>query len=124
LPRLLASHRHGQPAPGTGSVLGQGRAAVGAVGEDAMLTLVPEHCREIVLLAAHCDDLPIGAGGTLLELCRARPGLRVAALVLSVLDLLDGRLHDHWERVKLALEVLWRRCEPYLVLASAPLDAH
>ncbi|WP_055479098.1 PIG-L deacetylase family protein [Sphaerimonospora mesophila] len=115
-----------------------------------MLTLVPEHCREILLLAAHCDDLPIGAGGTLLELCRARPGLRVTALVLSgggtgreaeeraalpafcpkaeldltVLDLPDGRLPGHWERAKAALEDLRRRCDPDLVFAPAPHDAH
>ena len=28
----------------------------------------------IVAVGAHCDDIAIGAGGTLLALCRARPG--------------------------------------------------
>ncbi|MGW3731243.1 PIG-L family deacetylase, partial [Streptomyces sp. NPDC000851] len=37
----------------------------------------------IVAVGAHCDDIAIGAGGTLLTLCRARPGIRVDALVLS-----------------------------------------
>ena len=37
----------------------------------------------IVAVGAHCDDIAIGAGGTLLAMCLARPGLRVDALVLS-----------------------------------------
>src|SRR5262245_25567793 len=39
--------------------------------------------RSVVVLGAHCDDIAIGAGGTLLTLCDANPGLRVDALVLS-----------------------------------------
>jgi LmbE family N-acetylglucosaminyl deacetylase len=112
-----------------------------------MLRLRP---REILLLGAHCDDLPIGAGGTLLELCRAHPGVRVTALVLSgggtareaeehaalaaftpkaeldltVLDLPDGRFPAHWERAKEALEAVRRRCDPDVIFAPAPADAH
>lgn len=37
----------------------------------------------IVAVGAHCDDIAIGAGGTLLTVCLARPGVRVDALVLS-----------------------------------------
>ena len=37
----------------------------------------------IVVVGAHCDDIAIGAGGTLLTICLARPGIRVDALVLS-----------------------------------------
>lgn len=54
-----------------------------------MRSLVPDAVDELVLLAAHCDDIPIGAGGTVLTLCRGRqdlgavPALRVRALVLS-----------------------------------------
>jgi len=54
-----------------------------------MRALVPDVLDELVLLAAHCDDIAIGAGGTVLTLCRAHrdPGaarpLRVRALVLS-----------------------------------------
>ena len=48
-----------------------------------MRALTPEALDELVLLGAHCDDIPIGAGGTVLTLCRARPGLRVRALVLA-----------------------------------------
>lgn len=115
-----------------------------------MLRLLPERCEEILLLAAHCDDIPIGAGGTLLELCRANPGVRVTALVLSgggtvreaeeraalaafcpkaeiglrVLDLPDGRLPANWERAKEALEEVRRGCSPDLIFAPVATDAH
>ncbi|MFC4058782.1 PIG-L deacetylase family protein [Planomonospora corallina] len=115
-----------------------------------MLRLLPERCARILLLAAHCDDVPIGAGGTLLELCRAQPEARITALVLSgggtaredeeraalaafcpkaeldvtVLDIPDGRLPAHWDRAKQALEEVRRRCDPDVVFAPAPHDAH
>lgn len=104
----------------------------------------------IVAVGAHCDDIAIGAGGTLLTLCRARPGLRVDALVLSgggsdrereeqaaltafcpgadlrltVLKLPDGRLPARWEEAKSAVEELRARTEPDLVLAPRAEDAH
>jgi LmbE family N-acetylglucosaminyl deacetylase len=115
-----------------------------------MLQLLPQRCTEVLLLGAHCDDIPIGAGGTLLKLCQANPGLRVAAAVLSgggslreeeeraaleafcpkaelevvVLDIPDGRLPTHWERAKHILEELRTTCEPDLVLAPSSHDAH
>ncbi|MFG2545275.1 PIG-L deacetylase family protein [Streptomyces sp. NPDC048594] len=104
----------------------------------------------IVAVGAHCDDIAIGAGGTLLTLCRARPGVRVDALVLSggggereqeeqaaldafcpgadlrltVLKLPDGRMPAHWEEAKAAVEELRERTEPDLVLAPRTDDAH
>jgi LmbE family N-acetylglucosaminyl deacetylase len=122
---------------------------MGRVGV-TVLQLLPRRCDEILLLGAHCDDVPIGAGGTLLEICRANPGARVTALVLSgggtvreaeersalaafcpkaeldlaVLDLPDGRLPANWERAKEALEQLRRRCDPDLVFAPVASDAH
>jgi LmbE family N-acetylglucosaminyl deacetylase len=107
-------------------------------------------CRELLLLGAHCDDIAIGAGGTVLELARANDNLRVRALVLSggggpreaeeraalaafcpkaelevtVLDIPDGRLPVHWERAKEALEAVRRECDPDLVFAPSPHDAH
>ncbi|HET9258410.1 MAG TPA: PIG-L deacetylase family protein [Pseudonocardiaceae bacterium] len=115
-----------------------------------MRLLVPERVEHLLLLGAHCDDIAIGAGGTLLSLCDAHPGLRVTALVLTgggtpreaeermaltafcakadveitVLDLPDGRIPAHWERAKHAVEELRRRVNPDLVLAPAPHDAH
>jgi LmbE family N-acetylglucosaminyl deacetylase len=115
-----------------------------------MRALRPDVLDRVVLLGAHCDDLAIGAGGTLLTLCRSRPGLQVDALVLTgggtpreaeehaalqafcpgaelkltVLDLPDGRFPAHWERAKLAVEELRARTEPDLVLAPHAGDAH
>ena len=115
-----------------------------------MRALRPESLDELVLLAAHCDDIPLGAGGTLLTLCRSRPGLRVRALVLSgagtpredeeraalaaftpgadlavtVLDMPDGRLPTHWEWAKEQLEAFRRTCEPDLVLVGHRGDDH
>lgn len=107
----------------------------------------------VVLLGAHCDDLPIGAGGTLLELCRRRPGLRVDALILTgagtpreaeeraalaafcpgaelsveIHGFPDGRLPGQWAEVKAAVSQFRRALgepEPGLVLAPHAADAH
>ena len=105
----------------------------------------------LVLLGAHCDDIAIGAGATVLALCRAHPGLDVHALVLSgggtpredeeraalaafcpgttprvtVLDVPDGRLPTHWERAKEELEGFRRSAsDPDLVLAPSRHDDH
>lgn len=115
-----------------------------------MLSLLPERLDELLLLGAHCDDIAVGAGGTLLELCRAHPGTRVTALVLTgggslreeeeraaltafcpgarlqiaVLDLPSGRLAARWERVKDVLDDLRRRTEPDIILAPARQRIH
>lgn len=105
---------------------------------------------EIAVLGAHCDDIAIGMGGTLLTLCRRRRGLRVHALVLSgggtpreaeersalaafcpdaelavtVGDLPDGRAPQHWDRIKDALRVFRGTCDPDVVFTTQPRDAH
>ncbi|MFE0700856.1 PIG-L deacetylase family protein [Streptomyces sp. NPDC058872] len=115
-----------------------------------MIRLGAGSLNRIAAVGAHCDDLAIGAGGTLLTLCLARPGLRVDALVLSgggsereeeeraalaafcpgaelhltVLKLPDGRLPAHWEEAKAAVEELRGRTDPDLVLAPRTDDAH
>ena len=115
-----------------------------------MLSLLPERLDRMLLLGAHCDDIAIGAGGSLLELCRAHPGVAVSALVLTgggslreeeeraalaafcpgaqldiaVLDMPDGHVPTRWERAKLALEELRARGEPDLIFAPSPHDAH
>jgi LmbE family N-acetylglucosaminyl deacetylase len=104
----------------------------------------------VAALAAHCDDLAIGAGGSLLTVCSARPGIQVDALVLSgggteredeeraalaafcpgadlrvtVLKLPDGRLPAHWEEAKAAVEELRARIDPDLLFAPWRGDAH
>lgn len=106
--------------------------------------------RSVVVLGAHCDDIAIGAGGTLLTICESTPGIRVDALVLSgggtdredeenaalrafcpgadldvtVHKLPDGRLPAHWDEAKNALEELRQRTNPDLILAPRTDDAH
>jgi LmbE family N-acetylglucosaminyl deacetylase len=106
--------------------------------------------QRVVALGAHCDDIAIGAGGTLLSVCAANPGLRVDALVLSgggtaredeeraalaafcpgadlrvtVLKLPDGRLPAHWDEAKSAVEELRARTDPDVLLAPHRGDAH
>jgi LmbE family N-acetylglucosaminyl deacetylase len=115
-----------------------------------VLTLLPERLDTVVLIGAHCDDIVVGCGGTLLELCRARPGVAVAALTLTgggslreeeeraalaafcpgaqlkitVLDLPLGQLPTRWERVKRGLEDLRSRADPSIVFGPASPDGH
>ncbi|QTD96634.1 PIG-L deacetylase family protein [Streptomyces cyanogenus] len=115
-----------------------------------MIRLGTGPLERIVAVGAHCDDIAIGAGGTLLTLCLARPGLRVDVLVLSgggtdreqeeraalaafcpgadlrltVLKLPDGRLPVRWDEAKAAVEELRGQTEPDLILAPRTDDAH
>ncbi|MBA2310098.1 MAG: PIG-L family deacetylase [Pseudonocardiales bacterium] len=114
-----------------------------------MLSLLPERLDAMLLLGAHCNDIALGAGGSLLELCRAHPGVRVSALVLTgggslreqeeraalgafcpgaqlevvVLDLPAGKVATRWEHVMQALEDLRGRSEPELIFGPSVHDA-
>lgn len=114
------------------------------------MTVLLGSAREIAVVGAHCDDVPIGMGATLLALCRRTPGLKVHALVLSgagterereeesafvafcpdaalrvqILDVPDGRAPSQWNRVKDALAAFRRTCEPDLVFGPHRGDAH
>jgi len=114
-----------------------------------MIELFTGALDEIALVGAHCDDIAIGMGGTLLTLA-ARPGLRVRGLVLSgggtereaeeiealaafcpgadvdvtVLKIPDGRAPAHWDRIKNHLSDFRRSCTPDLVFGPQRADAH
>jgi LmbE family N-acetylglucosaminyl deacetylase len=105
---------------------------------------------EIAVVGAHCDDIAIGMGGTLLTMASAHPDLRVRGLVLSgvgtereneevaalaafcpgadvevtVLDMPDGRAPVHWERIKNHLSEFRRTCNPQVVFGPHRDDAH
>lgn len=105
---------------------------------------------EIAVVGAHCDDIAIGMGGTLLTLAEAEPGLRVRALVLSgggtereaeevdalaafcpgadvrvsVHDVPDGRAPAHWDRIKDLLKDFRGSCDPSVVFGPQRGDAH
>lgn len=115
-----------------------------------MITLAPGNINEIVVLGAHCDDIAIGAGGTLLNLAEANPGMQVRALVmtggnserrheecaalrafcpdakveLAILDLPDGLLPEHCGTVKKELEQIREYSSPDIIFAPNRFDAH
>lgn len=104
----------------------------------------------IAVIGAHCDDIVIGAGATLLQIAHHNPDVVVHALVLAgggtereieeksafaalfpradvrltVADLPDGRLPDHWGSVKRQLAEFRAQCEPDLVLGPQRRDYH
>lgn len=125
--------------------------AVGAAGgTDGVIALRPPAVERVVAIGAHCDDIAIGAGGSLLALCSARPGVRVDALVLagggtereaeertalaafcpgadlrvSVGKIPDGLLPAHWEEAKGVLRELSQTTDPDVIFGPHPGDAH
>ena len=116
------------------------------------LTLAPLPRRrlEVLCIGAHCDDIEIGCGGTVLSLQRHYPRCRIHWLVLSsvplrrweatraarafirasargqlrVCDLPDGFLPAHFADVKTEFEVLKRDLEPDLIFTHHGLDRH
>lgn len=115
-----------------------------------MIQLATGALGEIAVVGAHCDDIAIGMGGTLLTLAAAEPGLRVRALVLSgagtareaeefealaafcpgadvqvhIHDVPDGRAPAHWDRIKYLLNDFRASCEPKVVFGPQRGDAH
>ena len=105
---------------------------------------------DVLCIGAHCDDIEIGCGGTLLALQRHYPRLRVHWLVLAsdarrgrealrsreafiapsargevrVHDLPDGRLPAHFEQVKAHFEDFRRAVAPDWVLSHHGADRH
>jgi len=104
----------------------------------------------IAVVGAHCDDIAIGAGATLLMLARQVRGLEVHALVMSgggtaradeeaaaleafcpgakvrltVHDHADGRLPASWDVVKDRLSQFRQTCDPQVVFAPQRDDVH
>jgi LmbE family N-acetylglucosaminyl deacetylase len=115
-----------------------------------MTCLTPASLTTVAAIGAHCDDIIIGAGATLMEITRHNPNVVVHALVLSggdtergieeknafaallpsadirltVADLPDGRLPEHWGRVKQHLADFRRDCRPDVVFGPVRSDYH
>jgi LmbE family N-acetylglucosaminyl deacetylase len=110
----------------------------------------PLDVASVAVVGAHCDDIAIGAGATLLQLTSRNPEIVVHALVLTgagtereieeknalaamcggaevrltVAGLPDGQLPRHWGEVKDHLREFRRTCEPDLVIGPQRHDAH
>ncbi len=105
--------------------------------------------RSLVAIGAHPDDIEIAAGGLMLALAAAVPGVRVhyvlltgtperhaealaaaaaflpgADLTFALHDLPDGRLPAHWGTVKEMVHAEAEVLSPDLVLCPSPQDAH
>ena len=114
-----------------------------------MIGLTLTGVRSLLAVGAHPDDIEIAAGGLLLSLAAASPGLRVhyvlctgtadrqaearaaaaaflpgAELSFALHQLPDGRLPTHWNAVKEILHEAGTVVTPDLVLCPAPNDAH
>lgn len=114
-----------------------------------MLSLSLAGVRSVVALGAHPDDIEIAAGGLLLSLAAASPGVRVhyvlftgephrqaearaaaaaflpgARLTFALDELPDGRLPAHWGTAKDIIEDAAGVLRPDLVLAPSREDAH
>lgn len=119
----------------------------GAVG---VIPLKTAGIASVAAIGAHCDDIVIGAGATLMAIARHNPDVVMHALVLTgggtereveeknafaaiwpstdvrltVADLPDGRLPDHWGTVKRHLAAFRRDCEPDIVFGPQRGDYH
>jgi LmbE family N-acetylglucosaminyl deacetylase len=115
-----------------------------------MISLFTGGLNQIAVVGAHCDDIAIGMGGTLLTLAESHPGLQVRALVLTgggtereaeerealsafcpgadvaltVRNIRDGRGPASWDVIKDQLNEFRKSCEPQVVFGPQRDDAH
>ena len=115
-----------------------------------MISLTPVSLNSVAVIGAHCDDIAIGVGATLMEIVRDKPDVVVHALVLTgggtareveekdafaticpstdvrltVADLPDGRLPDEWELVREHIAAFRRECQPDMVFGPQRHDYH
>ncbi len=115
-----------------------------------MLSLTPaKPLREILCLGAHCDDVEIGCGGTLVNLARANPTLKITVAVftsdavreaesraalarllpqhaprLEFATFRNGYFPAEWAAIKERLEHLRTTVQPDLILTHFEQDKH
>lgn len=82
-----------------------------------MLGIDLKSAKRVLLLGAHCDDIEIGVGATVLRLLRDRPDLEINWVVFSGNDLRQKEAAD-------AAEAFLRGCEKKTVTLHRFRDAH
>jgi LmbE family N-acetylglucosaminyl deacetylase len=113
-----------------------------------MIALTPVSLDSVAVIGAHCDEIAIGAGATLIEIGSHNPDVVVHALVLTgggtdreveeknafaaicppmdvrltVADLPHGRLADHPEMVRQPLAQFRHDCQPDMVVGPQRSD--
>jgi LmbE family N-acetylglucosaminyl deacetylase len=125
---------------------------VGAIFNEAfgMIPLTADGISSVAAIGAHCDDIVIGAGATLMQIAHHNPDVVVHALVLTgvgtereieeknalaalfaradvrltLADLPDGRLPDHWGSVERQVARFRRQCPPDVVIGPQRNDYH
>jgi LmbE family N-acetylglucosaminyl deacetylase len=106
--------------------------------------------REVLFLGAHCDDVEIGCGGTLISLARARPDVQLRVVLFSgdavraaeskaaihrlvpagarceveIHGFRDGFFPMEAVHIKETFEDLKRRCQPDLIFTHYEQDRH
>lgn len=118
-----------------------------------MIKLIPDFDKSkvsLLALGAHCDDIEIGCGATLISLINQRPDIEVtwvvfssnekrkleategarlfagsaASLDLKIFDFRDGFLPYHGEKVKDSFEMLKKDINPDLIFTHYRDDLH
>ena len=118
-----------------------------------MISLIPykqERPLSILAMGAHCDDIEIGCGGTLLTLARNNPDIHITWIVFSstekrkleateaanlycrnagsleirILDFKDGFLPYHGENLKNTFESIKAEIDPDIVFTHYRHDLH
>lgn len=105
---------------------------------------------KVLCLGAHCDDIEIGCGGTVLRLAEENPDAEflwvvfasnpkrkleaeacanaflagVARKEILVLGYRDGFLPSHWAEIKEEFEVIKKRFQPDVILTHYRQDLH
>jgi LmbE family N-acetylglucosaminyl deacetylase len=115
-----------------------------------VIPLIPGQIRSVAAIGAHCDDIAIGAGATLMALVRKHPQITLHVLILTgggtereteeknafaalcpsadvrltVADLTDGRLPAEWTEAKRTIAAFRAECEPDVVFGPQSEDRH